>query len=158
MKDRTESWESAEWDLIAKEVGGGFSARQVMDRWFYYLRPGISREAFTMEERRQALKLSVTGFGNWARIAAQVGDGQRRSCAQIKSAVAAMYGKLNRLGIKLQTPEDVDALPDEFFAKIIPGSQIQKIRNQFFVRRIEELRKKLEEEKKKEEEKKEKKK
>jgi hypothetical protein len=121
MEQRGDMRDMAVWESIALEVGRGFTARQVMDRWFYHLRPGMAREALTAEERRQLLRLSITEFGHWARIAAHIGDGQGRSCGQVKSAVVAMHGKLARLGITLHTPEDVDALPDEFFAKLIPA-------------------------------------
>jgi hypothetical protein len=144
MHHHAKNWEAAEWDDIAHEFGTGFTSRQVMDRWFYYLRDGISREKFTIEEKRQSLKLSITNFGNWARIASLIGTGNNRSSAQVKSAILAMYCKLGRMSIQLQCPDDVDALPDEFFRKTIPFQELKAIRTKFFETRIKALQEKLE--------------
>jgi hypothetical protein len=144
MKYFETRWDSSQREEIAKEIGDGFTARQIMDRWYYDLRPGISRHEFTIEERRQVLKLSNTNLGNWSRIAAQIGTGTNRICAQVKSAVSEILAKLKRIGISLQTPEDADALPDEDFRKTGLVNELQKIRNKFFETRIRTLEAKLE--------------
>jgi hypothetical protein len=98
-------------------MGCGFSARQVMERWLCYLGPGISRDEFSVAERRICLKESVINYGDWGRIAARIGNGTQRTAPQVKGVAVAMHNKLKRLQITLQHPNDVDALPDCFFEK-----------------------------------------
>jgi hypothetical protein len=94
----------------------------------------------TIEEQRQALKETVRSFGDWKQIAARVGNGQSRSCTQVKSAVKAVCDKLQRLEIKLQHPDNVDALPQRFFAgKGAPHVPV-RIREEFLHTRIATLK------------------
>jgi hypothetical protein len=122
---------SHDWETIAQKMGEGFSARQVMDRWSYYLRPGISKENFTIEEKRESLRATLLHSGNWSRIAAKVGNGQTRSSAQVKNVVTTLEGKLSRIGIHLVHPDDVDALPDAFFQRSISCFEMEEIRAKF---------------------------
>jgi hypothetical protein len=136
-------WELHEWEDIAREMGVGMTVRQVVDRWNYYLRPGLSRGEFTIEERRQCLRASICEFGNWTHIASCVGDGHSRSCAQVKSVVNTLHAKLARLHIPLQRPDVVDSLPDSFFERTSTVEEMREIRQEFFQNRTNALQRQL---------------
>jgi hypothetical protein len=131
------------WEEVAAEMGGGMTARQVMDRWCYYLRPGLSRTEFTTEERRDCLRASMIELNNWNAIAARVGDGESRSSVQVKSVVVALQAKLERFHIKLHHPDAVDCLPDSFFTRVANPEEMSQIRREFLLNRISVLRRKL---------------
>jgi hypothetical protein len=119
------------WSDIARDMGSGFTARQVMERWMCYLGPGIRRGEFSIEERRECLRHSISWFGDWGQIASKIGDGTQRTAPQVKWVIVAMHHKLRRLQITLQRPSDVDALPDKFFEKGGSTSKLEEIRNHF---------------------------
>jgi hypothetical protein len=73
----------------------------------------------------------VEGVGDWSRIAVHIGTGDNRSSVQVKSIVQSMHAKLKKYGIPLRKPEDVDALPDLFFANKVAASKMMAIRNTF---------------------------
>jgi hypothetical protein len=127
MEGRLRDVGPIDWAEIAREMDRGFTARQVMDRWFFYLGPGINRGEFSLAERRQCLKESVGSYGDWGRIAAKIGNGTQRTAAQVKGVVVAMHNKLNKLQIALREPADVDALPDCFFEKRISREKAQEV-------------------------------
>jgi hypothetical protein len=120
------------WSGIAREMGSGFTARQVMERWMCYLGPGINRGEFTIEERRECLKHSVRLFGDWGSIASRIGGGTQRTAPQVKGVIVAMHHKLQRLQISLREPSEVDALPDSFFERAGSNANSEAIRNHFF--------------------------
>jgi hypothetical protein len=132
-----------EWEKIVQEMDSEMTVRQVMDRWYYYLRPGISRDEFTIRERRDCLKAWMIERGNWGEIASRLRDGHTRSCAQVKSVVTTMRAKLARLEITLMHPDAVDALPDGFFQKLAGADDIMLVRRTFLERRIATLRRQL---------------
>jgi hypothetical protein len=139
-----EIWELNDWEEVAEAMGGGLTARQVMERWYYYLRPGISREEFTIAERRDSLRASIVEPGNWNNIAAIVGDGQSRSSAQVKSVVNTLQSKLERFHIRLHHPSAVDNLPDRFFERVSDTDEIRRIRNEYYSNRIAALQQQIE--------------
>jgi hypothetical protein len=86
------------------------------------------------------LRASLTELGSWARITARVGDGQTRSCAQVKSTVKTLHANLRRIGITLQHPDEVDCLPDVFFDRPITNGDEADIRQHFLEARLAVLR------------------
>jgi hypothetical protein len=143
VEGRGGGWEHQDWEAITTEMGNGFTMRQIMDRWYFYLRPGISNEDFSIGEKRECLQASMTETGNWGRIAARVGNGLTRSSAQVKSAVNTLQGKLRKIGLQLKDPEDVELLPDVFFTKQISASEAEEIRKQFLDAHLEAARKRM---------------
>jgi hypothetical protein len=132
-----------DWETIAKEMGCGFAARQLQDRWYYYLRPGISRAEFSAAERRECLRLAVTETCNWVSVAARLGCERVRTCAQVKSVAGTLLARLTRFQITVQHPDDVDAIPEEFFEKVVPNDRGPFIRDQFMRTRIAVLQNEL---------------
>jgi hypothetical protein len=131
--------DASEWEEIADEMGCGFTPRQLMDRWYYYLRPGVCREEFTPEERRECLRLAFQESWRWSRVAAQMNCGRVRTCAQVKSVVNTLLARLQRFCISLQHPDDISALPDEFFKTVVPIQRGPVIKKEFICTRIAQL-------------------
>jgi hypothetical protein len=136
VERHTDSVEMGDWEEIGEELGGGRTARQVKDRWYDYLQPSLTRGEFTLEERREYLRASLTSNGNWKLVVASVGDGHTRSCTQVKTIVKALQTKLERLQITLNCPEAVDSLPDTFFERIVSQEDMREIRNEYLLNRI----------------------
>jgi hypothetical protein len=105
----------AQWDQIAVQVGPGFTARKIQDRWYNFLRPPLDRSELTVTERRIAARGYLARPGEWRWIAAQLGDGKSRSSAMVKHAVANFQTKCQQVGLQVDRPEDVALLPDEAF-------------------------------------------
>jgi hypothetical protein len=143
MHGRADVWEPREWEIIAALIGGGLTARQVMDRWHHYLRPGLSRTEFTVAERRECLRRSMLMPGEWTSIATMVGDGRSRSSVQIKSVVNLMYVKLEKLHIAMYHPDAVESLPVSFFDRGTDQEEMNRIRSEYIVSRIATLRRQL---------------
>jgi hypothetical protein len=128
MRDYGDEPDDDEWREIIRRLGGGFTIRQVSSRWANFLRPGLCREPFGIEEKRQLLKLAVQHFGKWHTIAELNSKVKRRSAAQISRVVVGMFARLNHIGITLWRPDSVDALPDRFFVRGGPhgGGEMQQ--------------------------------
>jgi hypothetical protein len=131
MAERCWPLKVGEWGEIQQEMEG-FTARQLRDRWVNYLKPPLDRSAFTIEERRAALKESVNAFGNWKRVAAHLGDGRRRSPAMVKNLVTHLMARLRRLGFPISSEGDVDLLPDAIFERgVRPGEELDQILGEY---------------------------
>jgi hypothetical protein len=100
------------WARIAWIFGGGIKPRQLQERWYNFLRPGLDRRPFTLEERRSIVKLMIDHKNRWSRIASQLGDGTSRSPAMVKQYGLDIRGKLQKLGFVVRQPDDVDYIPD----------------------------------------------
>jgi hypothetical protein len=131
LKGRDLTRGAMEWEVIASRMGSGLTPRQIMDRWFSFLRPGVSTKKFSVEERRQVLKESVMMFGKWCEIAKRIGDGKTRTAAQVNGVALGMYQKLHKLQIRLKHPDEVDALPDSFFRNTKSKADYDEIRERF---------------------------
>jgi hypothetical protein len=115
---------SADWQQIAIDHGRRFTARQLKERWNNFVRPPLDRSEFTIAERRQAMRLSVTSYGRWKDIASQIGNGVSRSPAMVKHVVWHLAPKLEAKGFCVSRPEDVDLLPDELFEWGFPKGEV----------------------------------
>jgi hypothetical protein len=100
------------WARIAWMFGGGVKPRQLQERWSNFLRPGLDKSPFTLEERRTIVKLMINHQNNWSRIARQLGDGTSRSAAMVKQYGFDIRAKLQKLGFVVRQPHDVDCIPD----------------------------------------------
>jgi hypothetical protein len=142
MAERRWPFQIGEWNEVAVEMGR-FTPRQLRDRWMNYLRPPLDRSEFTIEERKEALKMSVNHFGKWKSIALRFGNGRSRSPAMIKNMVTHLRAKLQRLGFDLTIENDIDLLPDVLFDWGSPESEelemiLEQFRNEKEKRKIRE--------------------
>jgi hypothetical protein len=115
MQDRDEPRTTAEWDEISRELGFAFSAGELRDRWEGFLQPGLVHGPFTVREYRFGLKQLLEGVTDWEKIATRMGTGVDRTGPQVKVAITALRGRLQRYRIQLRNPDDIDGLPDQFF-------------------------------------------
>lgn len=125
-----------EWDLITREMGGEFSVQQCRDRWHNYLKPPLDRSELDLEEKRRIVKEGVINYGHWKIIAENTNKNKIRSPALIKNFLVSLFQKMEKLGIKPETPEEVDYIPDVVFQWGSPRRDVaQRLREEFLARR-----------------------
>jgi hypothetical protein len=116
----------ADWFAIAADLGTGAMWRQVADRWNDFLRPELSRDPFSLDERPRMLQLGITNYGKWIRIAPRLALGRSRSLEQIKSEISGMLARLCQLHIPMHGAEDAGFLPDRFFQDETAGPGVRE--------------------------------
>jgi hypothetical protein len=122
----------AEWGLIADLFGPNVSVRQVQDLWYNLVMPGLDRGPFTMTERRLVARLAIDHPLDWGWIAAQLGNGRRRSAAMAKHCAHKILGKLSRLGFEIESSSDLDFVPDSVFEHGTPnGAAVDELLAEF---------------------------
>jgi hypothetical protein len=104
-----------DWQAIADKFGYNMNPRQIQERWYNYLRPGLDRSPFTLAERRLVATLQLNDPGKWEWIAGQLGNGICRSPTMVKQVGTNIIAKLKRLGFEIQTSRDIAFVPDAFF-------------------------------------------
>jgi hypothetical protein len=131
MAERRWPLKIGEWNEVADEMGR-FTSRQLRDRWMNSLRPPLDQSEFTIAERWEALKKSLTSYGKWKNIAIHFGNGRTRSAAMIRNLVIHLTARLRRLGFIVTHEADFDLLPDVLFEwGHPPQDELQVILDQF---------------------------
>jgi hypothetical protein len=121
---------------IVKQVGQQFTWDQIQNRWFGYLRPDLLRTDYSIDDSRKLLKLALTHYGDWHKIASMMGGKPKRTARKVRNAIKGMHRKLHSLFIDVQTPDDVDALPRMFFQRHWGRDAVVSILDHFFATRI----------------------
>jgi hypothetical protein len=109
-----------DWRQVQRDLDGPFTIDQIKHRWFGFLQPPLSRADFSKEERKEALRLYIDTPNNWRRIAARFGDGRSRSPEMMENILKTLTRKLRRFGLTVETRDEVDFLPEEFFRRGFP--------------------------------------
>jgi hypothetical protein len=107
------------------------------------LLPGISHMQFTVAERFDCLKASMSKFGHETGIAVTVSHGHWKSCAQVKNVVNRLQTKFPHFHFKLPHLNPVDCLPECFFGRTSNLEQIKLIRCESLLNRIAAPRQQL---------------
>jgi hypothetical protein len=101
------------------------------------LKPPLNRAEFSLEERREALRLYLETPKNWRKIASLLGDGKSRSPGMVESLLRTVIRKLDRLGLTVTCKAHVDCLPDEVFGWGLPkGTERRSVLAAFEVSKL----------------------
>lgn len=122
MENHRQPMRPGEWQIVAREMGNRFTDHQCQERWIKYLKPPLDRSPMGLEERRLLVKIAVTNYGKWKEIAEKARHYKIRSATQVKNYIVSQFRKMDTLGLRPQTPEEVDCIPDSVF---MCGSQVR---------------------------------